>query len=213
MPLFDRILPKLRIHGHDLDLIRTIPEFAMKPPLSWPQELHLPWIWTGAVTPARLCRNIRRDKEGIKVVYHNWSPSRPRFRIKGKTISVNRILYELMIGPIPPNHRLRYRGDHWGLNVNPLFWFPKFHSPGGYNFTARDFEVDATEMSGELPYPEDVDQDIRELADYIEEKYMLNPFRSLDELLNRIPHLVEDYSRDEINQAYELTGLQKRFPS
>lgn len=92
--VWSRIVPKLKHPEAHL-----IPYLAGDDPADWPVSLRdTPWLWTG-----------NSPRHGPAVIV-----------IKGTMVSVSRVIYTRLIGPIPPNRRLM---SHTNLvDMNPLHY-------------------------------------------------------------------------------------------
>lgn len=176
MALWDRIVPKIEVTGDPL-LSQEIPGLVNVPPEHWPQPFKEPWLWTG---------------------YHKTGKPEARLLVEKRSLSVPRMLYELMIGVIPPSFQLRNTDSP--LNVNPLYWkLVKIHDPNIYAFTPEDFE--------EPVLPSEIADEFEELAQHIHEsgltdkrlilaEFELMLFGLIPEDVDTILEKVDDLRRD-----------------
>lgn len=179
-PLLDRLITKIEIEGHP-HLNLEIPKLKDSP--DWPPAFHNSWNWVGAVQGGknRVHYSWGYDKVGDavlkdRVIYHK---KRPAF--SGGT--PHKLLYEILIGPIPEGHILRYRsgfGFSQPMDVNPSHWHPR---------------PTLKTLQPTLEEPEVSQQrDIDELADIID-GWGCPPWEVLVERLS------DDYSELEIREA------------
>lgn len=187
MPVWERLVSRLEVKDHP-GLELSIPSLVNAPPHEWEKPYHQPWSWNGTTSRVR------------------GHPGYAILRIEGKDQRVHRLLYELLVGPIPDLHYLR--GSY--LDVNPTHW--KLAHPPRL-VTAADFDdPDLAPIATHSQLTDTVTpQEIISLANAVEEEYTLRPFTSYREFLDRFDLMIEGLPESQIRQIITKAGLAARL--
>jgi hypothetical protein len=92
------------------------------PMTDWPDTYRSPWLWLGASNGVARIRKKGGNRVRPQAVAR--SPGPPIFPApKSQTVSVNRIVWHFLVGPLEDHEQLRYGGLQLEqANVNPVFY-------------------------------------------------------------------------------------------
>jgi hypothetical protein len=154
---------------------QLIPLLAHEEQDDWPPSLKdAMWNWTGATT----------------------AQGAPVLQEKGVSLSVTRLVYTRLIGPLSKNHRLLTAP--YPLNLNP-----RFHTP---HLLTRNVLPAPTTVSAPPPCFAD-EFDVDDVADRLDE---MNP-KDISDLHRKWPTMGVDYYPTQVFEALKKANLAARL--
>jgi hypothetical protein len=179
-PLLERIQEKIVIEGLD-----TFDLALLKGQQEWPEAYLQPWYWTGHLKQPTRYFSSYRASDGIRTPKVQMKVIQPRLKVESKYHPVHRLLYQELMGPIPPRSSLKR------LHSDPRNVNPRAFELRTYQGVELNDPVPESEPIVVPDAPVSVSQDVEELAQMIQFK---------------MPFFEEDYTHEEIAQAKELAA-------